>query len=169
MLDDGAAPTARPMVWLEPILEQMGQENDEVSLDGTLLASTHVLDLFEQIGDVEFVEAPLAQPRSLLLDPQVEVALVERLTLFGHLVRTRHGAAFSHRQFATLAQDHEAARASECRSGVAGSCLSLAQDLLDPGDRLVDRLLGADALGGDAMDRLGPDPLLKDQAVAPVA
>jgi hypothetical protein len=45
----------------------------------------------------------------------------------------------------------------------------LAQDLLDPGDRLVDRLLGADALGGDAMDRLRPDPLLVDLVVPSVA
>ena len=42
-----------------------------------------------------------------------------------------------------------------------------AEDLLDPGDRLVDRLLGADALGGDAVDGLGPDALLPDERVAP--
>jgi len=35
----------------------------------------------------------------------------------------------------------------------------LAQDLLDPRDRLVDRLLGADAVGGDAMHSLSPDAL----------
>ena len=45
----------------------------------------------------------------------------------------------------------------------------LAQDLLDPRDRLVDRLLGADALGGDAVDRLAPRALLPDRAVPPVA
>ena len=38
---------------------------------------------------------------------------------------------------------------------------------LDPRDRLVDRLLGADAVGGDAMDGLLPDPLVVDAAVAP--
>ena len=31
---------------------------------------------------------------------------------------------------------------------------ALAQDLLDASDHLVDRLLGADALGRDALDRL---------------
>ena len=41
----------------------------------------------------------------------------------------------------------------------------LAQDLLDARDRLVDRLLGADALGGDAVDRLGPDALVLDPVV----
>ena len=47
------------------------------------------------------------------------------------------------------------------------SWASLAQDLLDPGDRLVDRLLGADALGDDAVDRLRPDPLLPIYIVPP--
>jgi hypothetical protein len=47
-------------------------------------------------------------------------------------------------------------------------CLSpFAQNLLDPGDRLVDRLLGADALGGDAMDGVAPDVLAPDRARAP--
>ena len=36
---------------------------------------------------------------------------------------------------------------------------SLRQDLLDARDRLVDRLLGADALGDDAVDGLAPDVL----------
>jgi hypothetical protein len=44
----------------------------------------------------------------------------------------------------------------------------LAQDLLDPGNRVVDRLLRADALGHDAMDRLLPDLLCKDTIVLPV-
>ena len=43
------------------------------------------------------------------------------------------------------------------RSHVQATARSLRQDLLDPGDRLVDRLLGADALGGNAVDRLWPD------------
>jgi hypothetical protein len=47
--------------------------------------------------------------------------------------------------------------------------LLFAQDLLDPGDRLVDRLLGADAVGGDAVDGVAPDGLLRNLAVAPVA
>ena len=49
------------------------------------------------------------------------------------------------------------ARRPERRRERAWSCLR--QDLLDPGDRLVDRLLGGDALGGDAVDRLRPDAL----------
>ena len=53
--------------------------------------------------------------------------------------------------------------------GRAAAWSSLRQDLLDAGDRLVDRLLGADALGDDAVDRLRPDVLLPDQVVAPVA
>jgi hypothetical protein len=36
----------------------------------------------------------------------------------------------------------------------------LREDLFDPRDRLVDRLLGADAFGDDAVHRLGPDFLL---------
>ena len=44
-----------------------------------------------------------------------------------------------------------------------------AQDLLDLGDRLVDRLLGAHALGGDAVDRLGPDVLVVDLVVPQIA
>jgi hypothetical protein len=43
-----------------------------------------------------------------------------------------------------------------------------AQNLLDARDRLVDRLLGADALGDDAVDRLRPDCLLVDQLVPPM-
>jgi hypothetical protein len=43
----------------------------------------------------------------------------------------------------------------------------LAQDLLDPGDRLVDRLLRGDALGNDAVDGLAPDVLLPDPARPP--
>ena len=39
---------------------------------------------------------------------------------------------------------------------------SLRQDLLDAGDRLVDRLLGADALGDDPVDGLTPDALVRD-------
>jgi hypothetical protein len=39
----------------------------------------------------------------------------------------------------TLARNHETARARERRREVAGSGPSLAQDPLDPGDRLVDR------------------------------
>jgi hypothetical protein len=45
---------------------------------------------------------------------------------------------------------------------------SFGEDLLDPGDRLVDRLLGADAIGADAVNRLRPDPLLPNAAVPPV-
>ena len=45
---------------------------------------------------------------------------------------------------------------------------SLAQDLLDARDRVVDRLLGADALDCDAVDRLRPHAFAVDQAVSPV-
>jgi hypothetical protein len=45
----------------------------------------------------------------------------------------------------------------------------LAQDLLDPGDSLINRLLGSDAVGGDAVDRLRPDPLLPNAPISPVA
>ena len=41
-------------------------------------------------------------------------------------------------------------------------------DLLDAGDRLVDRLLGADALRGDAVDGIAPDVLLLDPARPPL-
>ena len=46
---------------------------------------------------------------------------------------------------------------------------SLRQDLLDAGDRLVDRLLGADALGGDAVDGLAPDVAPARSNVAAIA
>jgi hypothetical protein len=45
------------------------------------------------------------------------------------------------------------------RPGRRGARL-IAQDRLDPRDRLVDRLRGADALGHDAVDRLAPDVLV---------
>ena len=41
-----------------------------------------------------------------------------------------------------------------------------AQDLLDPGDSLVDRLLGADALSGDAMDGVAPHVLPAHEQVS---
>jgi hypothetical protein len=44
----------------------------------------------------------------------------------------------------------------------------LAQDLLDPGDRAADRLLGADPLSGEALDRLRPDTLPIDVQVSRV-
>jgi hypothetical protein len=44
---------------------------------------------------------------------------------------------------------------------------SLAQDLLDAGDRLVDGLFGADALGRDAMYGTAPDVLVPDRAQLP--
>src|SRR4051812_1324617 len=47
--------------------------------------------------------------------------------------------------------------------------LLLRQDLLDPRDRLVDRLLRADALGGDAVDGVRPDRLPLDDNVPPIA
>jgi hypothetical protein len=43
----------------------------------------------------------------------------------------------------------------------------LRQDLLDPQDRLVDRPLGADAFGDDAVHRIAPDVSLPDLARAP--
>src|SRR5688572_6999811 len=43
----------------------------------------------------------------------------------------------------------------------------LLQDLLDARDRLVDRLLGADAFGGDAMNGPAPDVLLPDPTRPP--
>ena len=36
----------------------------------------------------------------------------------------------------------------------------LAEDLLDAGDRLVHRLLGADVFGNGAVDRVRPDALV---------
>jgi hypothetical protein len=42
----------------------------------------------------------------------------------------------------------------------------LREDLFDPGYRLVDRLLGADALGHDVVDRLRPDPLVKPSIIS---
>jgi hypothetical protein len=47
--------------------------------------------------------------------------------------------------------------------------LLFAQDLLDPDNRLVDRLLGADALGCDAVNSLRPDPLVPDPIVSQIA
>jgi hypothetical protein len=41
--------------------------------------------------------------------------------------------------------------------------------LLDARDRLVDRLLGAEAVDHDAMDRLRPDALLLYETVPPLA
>src|ERR687892_1315432 len=55
------------------------------------------------------------------------------------------------------------------RAGLVGCRWLLAEDLLDPGDRLVDRLLEADALGHDTLDRLCPDVLLPEAIVPPVA
>jgi hypothetical protein len=44
------------------------------------------------------------------------------------------------------------------RPGVPRRARLLAEDLFDPRDRLVDRLLGADALGGDPVDGFSPAP-----------
>src|SRR5918993_1204612 len=53
--------------------------------------------------------------------------------------------------------------------GLANVRPLIAEDLLDAGDRLIDRLLGANALGDDAMDRLPPDRLVDDLVVPQIA
>src|SRR4051812_6012841 len=45
----------------------------------------------------------------------------------------------------------------------------LAQELVDTRDRLVDRPLGRDALGRDAVNRLRPDALCLNQLMPPLA
>src|SRR5687767_5768385 len=63
----------------------------------------------------------------------------------------------------------EGARNSRARRGPPRRPRLLAQDLLDPRNRLVDRPLGADAFGGDAVQGLRPDMLLPNPVVSPVA
>ena len=53
------------------------------------------------------------------------------------------------------------------REGRRQVATSLRQDLLDAGDRLVDRLLRRDAVGGDAVDGLRPDGLVECLIVPP--
>jgi hypothetical protein len=65
----------------------MEEDDDEIALDGLLVFAAHPLDHFEQVGDVELIEAALAQQRRLLLEPQAEVALLERPTSVRHRVR----------------------------------------------------------------------------------
>ena len=55
-----------------------------------------------------------------------------------------------------LAPDERRGRGSGRRAVVGARAPLFVQELLDPGDRLVDRLLGADALGSDAV--YGPLP-----------
>jgi hypothetical protein len=57
VLDDRAAPAAGALLGLEPLLEEMGQEDDEVALDRLPVLARHRLDLFDQIGQIELVEA----------------------------------------------------------------------------------------------------------------
>jgi hypothetical protein len=55
----------------------MLEDHDQVALDGFLGANAQILDLLDQVDDVEALESPLPQELRLLLDPQVEVALVQ--------------------------------------------------------------------------------------------
>ena len=72
---------------LELMLQEMQEHDHKVALDGFLLADAQVLDLLDQVHDIEALEIPLAQEPGLLLDPQAEVALVERSTFLGHWIR----------------------------------------------------------------------------------
>src|SRR5262245_50985658 len=56
-----------------------------------------------------------------------------------------------------------------CPGAAATVLRLLAEELFDPGDRLVDRLLWSDPLGGDPVDRLRPGKLLPDPVVPPIA
>jgi hypothetical protein len=68
----------------------MGQQDDEVVLDRLLVLARHRLDLFDQIGQIDLVEPTIAQQRRLLLEPEAEVALVERLPVVAQSFRACH-------------------------------------------------------------------------------
>jgi hypothetical protein len=90
MLDDRPAPAARALVRLKFVLEQTGQQDDQIVFDRALLAAPHVFDLFEQIDDVEVPKTPFAQRRRLFREPQVEVALIEPGVGLDPLLRACH-------------------------------------------------------------------------------
>jgi hypothetical protein len=69
-------------------LEQMGEEDHEVASDCLFLAASHVGDLVDQIGQIETLERASLQQRDLLLDPTIEIAVVEALV--GGCLRARH-------------------------------------------------------------------------------
>jgi hypothetical protein len=90
VLDDPAAPAAGALLGLELVLEEMSQEDDEAALDRLLVLARHRLDLFDQIGQIEVVEPTFAQQRGLLLEPETEIALVQRRLLVGQSFRACH-------------------------------------------------------------------------------
>ena len=53
VLEDRAAPAAGALCGLELMLQQMGQQDDQVVLDRLLVAPRHRLDLFDQVGQIE--------------------------------------------------------------------------------------------------------------------
>ena len=75
------------------MLEKMQKDHDEIALHGLLRADAQLLDLLDQVGDIEAVQSPSSQEPCLFLDPEVEVALVERRMVFGHRMRACHVTA----------------------------------------------------------------------------
>jgi hypothetical protein len=65
------------------------------SLRIALFGLRHVRDLFRQIGQIETLERARLQQRNLLLDPQAEIALVERGRDRGSVLRARHDDVLS--------------------------------------------------------------------------
>ena len=90
MLDHRVEPASRTALRLELVFQQVEEHDDKVAFDGFLLADAQVLDLLDQVHDIEALESTLAQEPGLLLDPQAEVALVERSTFLGHRIRACH-------------------------------------------------------------------------------
>jgi hypothetical protein len=61
VLEERVEPTSRTPLRLEFVLQQMEEHDDEIALDGLLVIAAHPFDLFEQVGDVQLVQALLAQ------------------------------------------------------------------------------------------------------------
>jgi hypothetical protein len=90
MLHDARPPAPAAPARLKLVFQEMQQHDHKVALDGFLLADAQVLDLLDQVHDIEALEIPLPQEPGLLLDPQAEVALVERSTFLSHWIRACH-------------------------------------------------------------------------------
>jgi hypothetical protein len=70
----------------------MIQDHHEIACDCMLAADAQVFDLVDQIDDVELLQPALLEQPDLLLDPETEVALMERLFGLDGFLRARYGA-----------------------------------------------------------------------------
>ena len=91
VLEDRGQPAPRASAGLVPVLQEVLENHHEVTSDRSSLARSQALHLVDQIGDVELLEPALAEQPRLLLDPEAEIAVVERRLRSNSYLCGRHG------------------------------------------------------------------------------